>query len=135
MITDPVTNHTLSDRLLRAGIPANTADFVWVPWQGEQPYLEASRNLSYKPYMKMRPDLAGKNLTPAWSLSALIDMLPDVVTFYEVNGDPVECYLILQKTHIFYRSKSGKDYYSSSSVSLLTGAVKTLVWLKEKRLM
>ena len=57
------TNQEQSDRLLRCGVSADTADMMFTPHNtlSTEPYKEALKDIGY---------------TPAWSLSALLGLLP-----------------------------------------------------------
>lgn len=65
------TTREQSDRLLQCGVSADTADMMFTPYD----------TLSTEPY---REALKDRGCIPAWSLSALLDLLPTSIT--DENG-------------------------------------------------
>lgn len=82
MKTNIATTQEQSARLLRCGVSADTADMNWrtilcpvnnEPWKVPR--------LSTLPYSETK-DIYGDDYTePAWSLSALLGLLPDIITY------------------------------------------------------
>lgn len=65
MKTNIATDFSQSQRLLRCGVSADTADMMFTPHNtlSTEPYKEALKDRGY---------------TPAWSLSALLSIMPDL---------------------------------------------------------
>lgn len=66
MITNIATTKEQSDRLLRCGVSADTADMAYAD----------SDILLTAPYSEMRDRFKEKDCYPAWSLCALLGLLP-----------------------------------------------------------
>ena len=65
MKTNIATTQDQSRRLLACGVPADTADMMFTPHNtlSTEPYKEALKDIGY---------------IPAWSLSALLSIMPDL---------------------------------------------------------
>lgn len=73
MKTNIATDNLQSKRLLRCGVPADTADMMFTP----------HNTLSVGPY---REALKDRGYIPAWSLSALLRLIPHIIEAYD-DGD------------------------------------------------
>lgn len=87
MKTNIATTQNQSARLLRCGVSADTADMSWFRGWGNV----GDYSLNLKPYsMLMRINVEscrGRNeIAPAWSLSALLGLIPHVIEVYD-DGD------------------------------------------------
>ena len=73
MKTNITTDNLQRQRLLRCGVPADTADMMFTPYN----------TLSVGPY---REALKDRGYIPAWSLSALLKLIPHIIEVYD-DGD------------------------------------------------
>lgn len=73
MKTNICTNKDQSNRLLRCGVSDDTADMCWDNHTLDEPFLETGA-------------VTDKRDTPAWSLSALLGLLPKEI-YEEETGD------------------------------------------------
>lgn len=99
MKTNIATTSEQSQRLLRCGVSADTADMCWhgaiVPRGGSltsMPEPSEEWDLGVTPYSCMPEELQAAKLMedyneiqPAWSLSALLDILPKELTDYRMT--------------------------------------------------
>lgn len=115
------TTQDQSDRLLRCGVSADTAD---VSWHGNT--LETFPQITYDMWL----------LTPAWSLSALLGLLPkeicdenddsyyfSLAQEYPLNADYRAAYK--------YYSVDECDYVGRRSSQPIEACVQLIEWLKE----
>lgn len=83
MKTNIATDSLQSQRLLRCGVPADTADMMWSR-------LDETRDHSLYVIPWYTPRLPNRKITdndfPAWSLSALLELLPKEI-YEECTGD------------------------------------------------
>lgn len=70
------TDKSQSQRLLACGVSADTADMA---------YCTIDSLLLNAPYVEMRDRFKETNCFPAWSLSALLDILPKELTGYRMT--------------------------------------------------
>lgn len=70
------TDKSQSQRLLACGVSAGTADMA---------YCTIDSLLLNAPYVEMRDRFKETNCFPAWSLSALLDILPKELTGYRMT--------------------------------------------------
>lgn len=80
MTTNIATTPSQSRRLLKCGVDPNTADMSWVRGAANV----SDGNLSLHPYRRMQrinwQSMRGRSeITPAWSLSALLALLPEKI--------------------------------------------------------
>lgn len=71
MKTNISTNKEQSDRLLRCGVPADTADMCWTRFESDGEKYELLSVMDESAY-----EFASLSPIPAWSLSALLGLLP-----------------------------------------------------------
>lgn len=126
------TTREQSDRLLKCGVPAGSADmFLWVNSYGQE-FLETYR----VPYPAV-------SLTPAWSLSALLGLLPKEIEidgypyrisiYYEDSDEPV----IGNQWCLYYKPKKNTekshriDDVPMYAPDLIQCAVDMIIWLKK----
>lgn len=73
MTTNIATTKEQSSRLLQCGVSADTADMMFTP----------HNTLSVEPYKEALKD---RGYIPAWSLSALLGLIPHIIEVYD-DGD------------------------------------------------
>ena len=71
MKTNIATNQDQSARLLRCGVPADTADMCWTRFESDGEKYEQLSVMDESTY-----EFASLSPIPAWSLSALLGLLP-----------------------------------------------------------
>lgn len=71
MKTEIATTASQSQRLLDCGVSADTADMVWTRFESDGEKYEQLGVMDESAY-----EVASLNPTPAWSLSALLGLLP-----------------------------------------------------------
>ncbi|ROT19620.1 hypothetical protein EEL53_10275 [Muribaculaceae bacterium Isolate-114 (HZI)] len=81
MTTNIATTKEQSARLLQCGVDPDTADMSWV----RDAANVSDGNLSLHPYLRMQrinwQSMRGRSeITPAWSLSALLGLLPKTIS-------------------------------------------------------
>ena len=82
MTTTIATTREQSARLLQCGVDPKTADMSWVRGAANV----SDGDLSLHPYLRMQrinlQSMRGRNeITPAWSLTALLNLMPRTVTY------------------------------------------------------
>ena len=128
VVTDNYTTQSQSRELLEHGLDPSTADMIWTYdfMAGGITCVNIISDL-LKPES---PDI------PAWSLSQLLNMLPDMIV---VNG--ITYNLVLSKTEIRYVGKNKNGYSVSIMVSknkkagLLNCLVEIIIWLVKRDLL
>lgn len=108
-----------SDKLIKLGIDVNTADMYWW-YNGQRYYAETKEHNDSQ-----------KSDVPAWSLSALLELMPtdDKRDEYYVDTEThSDCYIVS------YRNCwDGCIHSEYSEESLLDAAFEMIVWLKENK--
>ncbi len=148
------TTREQSDRLLKCGVPAESADMHWhgaiVPRGGsltELPYPSEEWDLFNSPYWLMPEEMQKAKLmedyyeiAPAWSLGALLGLLPKEIKidgypyrisiYFENPDEPVIgnqwCLYYKPKKH---NEKSRIDDISMYAPNLIDCAVQMIIWL------
>jgi len=122
MNTKICTSIEQSKKLLSFGLDPSTADMCYIGTEREH-ILHAE---SYSQILKWRKDYKKESnapfsttIIPAWSLAALLGLMPDII---EVKED---CYTFsLIKNVIEYVRHDGKILYSTGGKSFVDAAVK-----------
>lgn len=141
MTTNIATTKEQSARLLQCGVDPETADMSWVRGAANV----SDGNLSLHPYLRMQrinwQSMRGRSeITPAWSLSALLALLPKEIDidgytyrisiYFENPDEPVIgnqwCLYYKPKKH---NEKSRIDDVSMSAPDLIECAVLMIEWL------
>ena len=96
MTTNIATTKEQSARLLQCGVSAESADMSWVRGAANV----SDGNLSLHPYRRMQrinwQSMRGRSeIAPAWSLSALLSLLPKEIKVDESPYDEVQKYGLL----------------------------------------
>lgn len=123
------TTKEQSDRLLKCGVPAESADmFRWVNSYGQE-FIETH----YVP----SPNVS---ITPAWSLSALLGLLPKEI---EIDGYPYRISIYFEESDepvignqwcLYYKPKKHNEKSRIDDVpvyapDLIECAVQMIIWL------
>ena len=122
MNTKICTSIEQSKKLLSLGLAPSTADMCYIGTEKEH-ILHAE---SYSQILKWRKDYKKESnapfsttIIPAWSLAALLELMPDIIKVEE------ECYTFsLIKNVIEYIDHEGKALYSTGGESFVDAAVK-----------
>jgi hypothetical protein len=128
VVTNNYTTQSQSRKLLEHGLDPSTADMIWTYdfMAGEITCVNIISDL-LKPES---PDI------PAWSLSQLLNMLPEKIVIGDVGGFEVEYHLNITKHEVGYYipEGNGNKIFSveSKKYGLLECLVKTIIWLLEK---
>ena len=121
VVTDNYTTQSQSRELLKHGLDPSTADMIWTYdfMVGEVTCVNIISDL-LKPES---PDI------PAWSLSQLLNMLPEKIVISEV-----EYRLKITKHEIRYILEGKREIFGveSEKYGLLDCLVKTIIWLLEE---
>lgn len=119
MKTNISTNKEQSDRLLRCGVPADTADMSWrtilcpsnnEPWADPQ--------LSPLPYLEAKDIYGDDYIEPAWSLSALLGLLP-----FKIHSGKYEYWLDIAPMD--YGRQWSIGYYCTEKPRVIKGLTHT----------
>lgn len=149
------TTKSQSDRLLQCGVPAESADMHWcgaiVPRGGSltsMPEPSEEWDLGATPYGCMPEELQKAKLmedyneiAPAWSLSALLSLLPKEI---EIDGYPYRISIYFENPDepvignqwcLYYKPKKHNDKSRIDDVTmyapdLIECAVSMIIWLK-----
>lgn len=108
-----------SKKLIELGIDINSADMCYLITKNNEPFL-----MPFK--IKDSIDI------PAWSLSALIKLMPD-----EISIDNESYYLYFNKKGVEFRGPITWDGQKSKSFkmdNILDAAFEMICWLKEQRI-
>ena len=121
-----------SKKLIGVGIDVNTADMMWDDWS----LIDEGWKLSVGYYPEIEKDY-GRKCYPAWSLAALLEILPDAIT----DDDGSKVYIDVRR----YNSKHQIAYYTDLNWSdtiatdeyenLVDATVEMILKLKEKDLL
>ena len=110
-----------SKKLIELGIDRNTADMLWT-YDFTVNDINGLNVIST--YLK--PE---ENDIPAWSLSALMELIPDIIEDYVLRMDKID-----GEYYIWY-DKIGEGWSDNivhpSSKNFIDAAFETIVWLKE----
>ncbi len=125
MKTNIATDRSQSDRLLRCGVSADTADMSWVVLSDDTETLTAIPNLAQSEVINY----------PAWSLSALLGLLPKRIK----RGDCSDYTLSLSCDGCFWDLEYTYARYCGEDDSLvlfedtdpIEACVKAIEWLTE----
>lgn len=121
MKTQICTNKDQSEKLISLGFDKNTADM----------YIRSNGVIYTKETCPKKQSIKN-DLTPAWSLSVLIDMLPEWV------GKKEDSYtLVITKNHVGYYMVCDDDIKELNNFveyTLLDSIIKMIEWLNEKEL-
>lgn len=117
------TTRDQSARLLKCGVPAETADMTWIDSEGDLLIVQDYENTKWLSQ--------ANHYTPAWSLSRLIELLPE-----SIKHDGVECTLSMSKTKGFQIAYYGLGYILArisplkiNDTSPIETCVKSIEWL------
>lgn len=138
------TTREQSDRLLQCGVPAESADMSWFRTWGNV----GDFNLNVKPYSMMvrinEESCRGRNeITPAFSLSALLSLLPKEI---EIDGYPYRISIYFENPDepvignqwcLYYKpkkhnEKSRIDDVTMYAPDLIECAVLMIIWLTKR---
>ena len=128
VVTDNYTTQSQSRELLEHGLDPSTADMIWTYdfLAGGVTCVNIISDL-LKPEF---PDI------PAWSLSQLLNMLPDMIVVNDITY-----HLVLSKTEIRYveENKNGSSVpivvIKNKKVGLLNCLVEAVIWLMKRDLL
>lgn len=107
-----------SQRLIGLGLNADTADLYYILRRDREPRLALFAS-------KVPEGIL--NSLPAWSLSALINQLPQFIT-----AENTDYCLLMTSDRVVYWSPNKDNLYETTQNNLLDAVVETLVWLIEK---
>lgn len=130
----PCTTVKQSRLLVQVGIDPNTADMVYYFDHGEL-LLPTAHLISSRPKRDI-PDWNDETFLPAWSLTALLNLLPDFISYaedeeQELFGEGTAYGLELETNRMSYVGDTPSDIKFDSGVrlNLLDAAVETAVFL------
>lgn len=119
MKNNPIcTNVEQSQRLIGLGLDVNTADLHYILRRNGEPRLAL--------FASNIPEGMLNNL-PAWSLSALINQLPQFIT-----AENTDYCLMMTSDRIVYWNPNKDNLFETTQDNLLEAVVETLAWLTEK---
>lgn len=114
MKTNIATTQDQSDRLLRCGVPADTADMCWAKLKS--PSIEGyTYALISENYLKRR---SSDEFVPAWSLSALLGLLP-----FKIHSGKYEYWLDIAPMD--YGKQWSIGYYCIEKLRVIKGLTHT----------
>lgn len=124
------TTQDQSARLLRCGVPADTADMVWTRFESDGEKYEQLGVMDESAY-----EVASLNPTPAWSLGRLLELLPKRIK----RGDCSDYTLSLSCDGCFWDLEYTYARYCGEDDSLvlfedtdpIEVCVKAIEWLTE----
>ena len=117
MVNNPLcTSIEQSQRLVDLDIDIETADMYYVPYKNRSPRL-LIKNDSF-PY-----DLL--EFTPAWSLSALSDLLPSFIKY----NDKEFVLTMLNIGRVVYFNPNEPNLFEADRMTLLDAVVETIEWV------
>jgi len=119
-----------SKKLMELGIDINTADIIYTTF-----YDKISKNLPMpkEVYDILKYPIDGDKCTPAWSLSALIELMPDKIS---INNESY--YLSFKKNGVEFRGPitwEGQKSISLEMDNILDAVFEMIVKLKELKLL
>lgn len=119
MQNNPIcTSVEQSQRLIGLRLDVNTADLYYILRRNSEPRLAL--------FASKVPEGMLKSL-PAWSLSALINQLPQFI-----NVDNTDYCLMMTTDRVVYWNPNKDNLFETTQDNLLDAIVETLVWLIEK---
>lgn len=107
-----------SQTLIKLGISEDTADLYYILRRNSEPRL-ALLNATLPSGML--------NSIPAWSLSALINLLPEFI-----DSDGKDYCLIMLSDRVVYWDGNTTKLYETTDGNLLDAVVNTILWLLDK---
>ena len=107
-----------SQKLIELGINVNTADMDYIPFANDPKNYDCVINI----YNNEHED----NWIPAWSLSALLELIPDIIEDYVLRIDKV-----YGEYYIWYGEGWSDNMAHTSSENFIDAAFEMVVWLKE----
>lgn len=126
MKTNIATTQEQSQRLLRCGVSADTADMSWVVLSDDTETLTAIPNLAQSEVINY----------PAWSLSRLLRLIPHVIEVYD-DGDYyfslAQEFPASEDYHAAYKYCWADDdvFVGKRSSCPIEACVQLIEWLKE----
>lgn len=119
MQNNPIcTSVEQSQRLIGLGLDVYTADLYYILRRNGEPRLAL--------FASNIPEGMLNNL-PAWSLSALINQLPQFIT-----AENTDYCLMMTSDRIVYWNPNKDNLFETTQDNLLEAVVETLAWLTEK---
>lgn len=119
MQNNPIcTSVEQSQRLIGLGLDVYTSDLYYVLRRNGEPRLAL--------FASNIPEEMLNNL-PAWSLSALINQLPQFITV-----ENTDYCLMMTSDRIVYWNPNKDNLFETTQDNLLEAVVETLAWLTEK---
>jgi len=119
MHNNPIyTSVEQSQRLIGLGLDVDTADLYYIFRRNSEPRLAL--------FASNIPEGMLNNL-PAWSLSALINQLPQFIT-----AENTDYCLMMTSDRIVYWNPNKDNLFETTQDNLLDAVVETLAWLIEK---
>ena len=104
-------------------LPVESADMMWDDWS----LIDEGWKLSAGYYPEIEKDY-GRKCYPAWSLAALLDILPNGTDTHKQVNESISCY--------FVEVYNNKKYFSTERYDdLLDACVEMIFKLKEKDLL
>lgn len=122
MRNNPIcTSIEQSQRLIDAGVESDTADMYYIMRRNCEPRLAI---------LTETPSVSLLNAKPAWSLSALINLLPDFVK----SGNTDYC-LTMLADRVTYWNPNATNVFEATEGNLLDAVVEAVVWLTENEML
>lgn len=119
MQNNPIcTSVEQSQRLIGLGLDVYTADLYYILRRNGEPRLAL--------FASNIPE-GMLNYLPAWSLSALINQLPQFIT-----AENTDYCLMMTRDRIVYWNPNKDNLFETTEDNLLEAVVETLAWLIEK---
>ncbi len=119
MQNNPIcTSVEQSQRLIGLRLDVNKADLYYILRRNSEPRLAL--------FASKVPE-GMLNSIPAWSLSALINQLPQFI-----NADNTDYCLMMTTDRVVYWNPNKDNLFETTQDNLLDAIVETLVWLIEK---
>ena len=116
MVNNPLcTTIEQSQRLVDLGIDIETADMYYVLYKNRSPRLLIK-------YDSFPNDLL--EFTPAWSLSALSDLLPSFIKY----NDKEYVLTMLNMGRVVYFNPNESNLFEADRMTLLDAVVETIEW-------
>ena len=119
MQNNPIcTSVEQSQRLIGLRLDVNKADLYYILRRNSEPRLAL---------LASKVPEGMLNSIPAWSLSALINQLPQFI-----NADNTDYCLMMTPDRVVYWNPNKDNLFETTQDNLLDAIVETLVWLIEK---
>ena len=116
MQNNPIcTSVEQSQRLIGLGLAADTADLLYILHRNSEPRLAL---------LASKVSEGMLNSLPAWSLSALINQLPQFI-----NAENTDYCLMMTSDRVVYWNPNKGNLFETTQDNLLDAVVETLVWL------